>query len=53
MPLAGRSHGSLCLPYLADDLTAAVEQLIDHDTLGIYHIVCQAAAAAMTSPKPS
>ena len=28
-------------PYLADDLTAAVEQLIDHDTLGIYHIVCQ------------
>ena len=28
-------------PTSADDLTAAVEQLIDHDTLGIYHIVCQ------------
>ena len=28
-------------PTSADDLTAAVDQLIDHDTLGIYHIVCQ------------
>lgn len=28
-------------PTSADDLTASVEQLIDHDTLGIYHIVCQ------------
>jgi len=28
-------------PTNADDLCAAIEQLIDHDTLGIYHIVCQ------------
>lgn len=28
-------------PTSADDLTAAIEQLIDHDTLGIYHVVCQ------------
>lgn len=28
-------------PTSADDLTAAIEQLIDHDTLGVYHVVCQ------------
>lgn len=28
-------------PTSADDLCAAIEQLIDHDTLGTYHVVCR------------